>query len=203
MICVVFLRDIFIFFAHRDFIEKSHHSPSNIPFLFLLVVEQLIDADLDLENSSINFSSASLRTSVTMEDNCFELSHVEVNGPIVEADFYPSIGTRLRLLAEQECRRGSNEKESIFVKTLTGKVISLAYSPFFDVNRVMLMIEEAEGIPVDQQRLVFAGKQLENSRHLFDYNISAESTLHLILRLRGGMYQATSGRYVQVSICHF
>ena len=163
----------------------------------------MIDADLDLENSAINFSSASHRQSVTMKDNCFELSHVALDGPIVEADFSPSIGTRLKLLAEQERRRGSNEKEFIFVKTLTGKTISLEYSPFFDVNRVMLMIEVREGIPVDQQRLVFAGNQLQNSRLLSDYNISAESTLHLILRLRGGMYQATSGRYVQVSICHF
>ena len=161
----------------------------------------MIDVDdLDLGDSAINFLSASLRQSVTMEDNCFELRHVELEGPILDADFSPKIVTRLELLAEQERRRGSNEKEFIFVKTLTGKTISLEYSLFFDVNRVKFMISLIEGIPVDQQRLVFAGNQLQDSRLLSEYNISAKSTLHLILRLRGGMYQATSGRYVQASM---
>jgi hypothetical protein len=74
----------------------------------------------------------------------------------------------------------------LFFKTLTGKTITLDVNQNEFLAMTKLRVQLAEGIPVDQQRLIFAGKQLENDRRLSDYNVQKESTLHVVLRMRGG-----------------
>jgi ubiquitin len=74
----------------------------------------------------------------------------------------------------------------IFVKTLTGRTISLLVEEDESIRVVKEKLKDKEGVPVDEQRLIYGGHELKEDRTLKDYGIGREATLHFVLRLPGG-----------------
>jgi hypothetical protein len=106
---------------------------------------------------------------------------------------------RLFSCLDMKCLELSLPKtDKIYVKTMTGRTIDFDMNILDTVDSLHRFISEKEGVPIDQQRLIFASKQLERGRFLSDYNIKNGAYVHLVLRLRGGMHHDSSNGGVAV-----
>ncbi|KAF8437170.1 ubiquitin-related domain-containing protein [Boletus edulis BED1] len=126
------------------------------------------------------FAGQYLRDEHTLSD--YALQH----GYTIILSILPMGNLRQAIAAVNPPAQGDNKEVQIFVRTLNGRTITLTVSPSDTVDSLMAKVEERTQIPVDQQRLIYGGKQLEPGRLLSDYRVDRDSTLHLVLRLRGG-----------------
>ena len=86
----------------------------------------------------------------------------------------------------------SNNLFTVYIKSLTGRSIDILITQQMSIEEMKMKIQEKEGIPIDQQRFIFAGRQLDDTAIAGIYNITKESNISLVLRLRGGMHHMTS-----------
>ncbi|CAF1086856.1 unnamed protein product [Adineta steineri] len=137
------------------------------------------------------FIGSNTKPSITNWDEGMCLKSEET---IMSNQLYQNSGVVLAKIIDNKVDSRSSHDFQIFVKTLTGTSFPLYVNSKMDVLTVKELIQDVHGIPCDLQRLIFNRMQLEDDKILSDYDIPDEGTVHFLSRLRGGMYDLTSGR---------
>jgi ubiquitin C len=114
----------------------------------------------------------------------------------MEIQFYEIDKNSITIFSSSKIKEFYKQKEDflIYIKTLTGQTITLEVNYLDKTDKIFELISKKISIPIDQQRLIYAGRQIETDRLIYESNIQKDSSLHLVLRLRGGMYEETSGK---------
>ena len=156
-------------------------------------------AAVDPDHTTSSSSSSTTTTKRTRDTDSAPASKGTIRPHRLDCDEFWDICDKISVL---ELDEGEKPVEfDVFVKTLIGKSIVLGINVNTTIRQVMEQIQDKEGIPPDQQRLIHCGQQLLNAdlSAARDYHVMPQSTMHLVLRLRGGMFAETSGRFVDGS----
>jgi hypothetical protein len=157
-------------------------------------IKRLIDVKIGTYTVTLNVpmhSSVGYLLSLLQRQVSYDTTHYSVygNGEVLRKDLPVSAIGKFDIFLLPPLKQGELQ---IFIITLDGRKIPIVVSLEFTVNKLKQIIYDSERIPPDQQRFIFAGRQLEEGKSLADYKISHGSFLHLVLRLRGGMHHQSS-----------
>jgi ubiquitin len=157
-------------------------------------IKRLIDVKIGTYTVTLNVSLHSCvgdLLSLLQKQVSYDTTHYSVygNGEVLRKDLPVSAIGKFDIFLLPPLKQGELQ---IFIITLDGRKIPFAVSLEFTVNKLKQIVYDHEGIPPDQQRFIFAGRQFEDRKSLADYKILHGSFLHLVLRLRGGMHHQSS-----------